>query len=83
VFTVEYLVRSAQAAVYALFGLKREPPAVYKGNSTRASSTGVHGPARPSVLAAACSASSELIRWHLIRLFLICVKANRLDFSNA
>ena len=31
VFTVEYLVRSAQAAVYALFGLKREPPAVYKG----------------------------------------------------
>ena len=31
VFTVEYSVRSAQAAVYALLGLKREPPAVYKG----------------------------------------------------
>jgi oleate hydratase len=30
-FTVEYSVRSAQAAVYALLGLKREPPAVYKG----------------------------------------------------
>lgn len=31
VFTVEYSIRSAQAAVYALLGLKREPPAVYKG----------------------------------------------------
>ncbi len=31
VFTVEYSVRSAQAAVYALLGLKRKPPAVYKG----------------------------------------------------
>jgi oleate hydratase len=31
VFTVEYSVRSAQAAVYALLGLEREPPAVYKG----------------------------------------------------
>ncbi|MDR3632880.1 MAG: oleate hydratase [Isosphaeraceae bacterium] len=31
VFTVEYSVRSAQAAVYSLLGLKREPPAVYKG----------------------------------------------------
>ena len=31
VFTVEYSVRSAQAAVYALLGLNREPPAVYKG----------------------------------------------------
>ena len=31
VFTVEYSVRSAQTAVYRLLGLKREPPAVYKG----------------------------------------------------
>ncbi len=31
VFTVEYSVRSAQTAVYALLSLKREPPAVYKG----------------------------------------------------
>ena len=31
VFTVEYSIRSAQVAVYALLGLKREPPAVYKG----------------------------------------------------
>jgi oleate hydratase len=31
VFTVEYSIRSAQAATYALLGLKREPPAVYKG----------------------------------------------------
>ena len=29
--TVEYSIRSAQAAVYALLGLKLEPPAVYKG----------------------------------------------------
>ncbi len=31
VFTVEYSVRSAQTAVYALLGLDREPPPVYKG----------------------------------------------------
>ena len=31
VFTVEYSVRSAQTAVYALLKLNREPPAVYKG----------------------------------------------------
>ena len=31
VFTVEYSIRSAQTAVYLLLGLKREPPAVYKG----------------------------------------------------
>lgn len=31
VFTVEYSIRSAQVAVYALLGLKREPPTVYKG----------------------------------------------------
>lgn len=31
VFTVEYSVRSSQAAVYALLGLNRKPPAVYKG----------------------------------------------------
>jgi oleate hydratase len=31
VFTVEYSIRSAQTAVYALLGLNREPPAVYKG----------------------------------------------------
>lgn len=31
VFTVEYSIRSAQVATYALLGLKREPPAVYKG----------------------------------------------------
>lgn len=32
VFTVEYSIRSAQAGVYALLGLDREPPPVYKGN---------------------------------------------------
>ena len=31
VFTVEYSIRSAQAAVYGLLGLQRKPPAVYKG----------------------------------------------------
>lgn len=31
VFTVEYSVRSAQTAVYALLGLNRTPPPVYKG----------------------------------------------------
>jgi oleate hydratase len=31
VFTVEYSIRSAQVAAYALLGIKREPPAVYKG----------------------------------------------------
>ncbi|HEY0232771.1 MAG TPA: oleate hydratase, partial [Dokdonella sp.] len=31
VFTVEYSIRSAQTAVYALFELDRKPPAVYKG----------------------------------------------------
>ncbi|QNA83731.1 oleate hydratase [Sphingomonas sp. So64.6b] len=31
VFTVEYSVRSAQAAVYQLLGLHRTPPPVYKG----------------------------------------------------
>ncbi len=31
VFTVEYSIRSAQTAVYALLGLDRKPPAVYKG----------------------------------------------------
>ena len=31
VFTVEYSIRSAQTAVYALLGLEREPPAVYQG----------------------------------------------------
>jgi oleate hydratase len=31
VFTVEYSIRSAQTAVYALLGLNREPPAVYHG----------------------------------------------------
>jgi oleate hydratase len=31
VFTVEYSIRSAQAAVNALLGLKRPPPAVYQG----------------------------------------------------
>jgi oleate hydratase len=31
VFTVEYSIRSAQTAVYTLLGLKRQPPAVYKG----------------------------------------------------
>jgi oleate hydratase len=31
VFTVEYSIRSAQTAVYKLFQLNREPPAVYKG----------------------------------------------------
>ncbi|MCI3132809.1 oleate hydratase [Phenylobacterium aquaticum] len=31
VFTVEYSVRSAMVAVYALLGLKRRPPEVYKG----------------------------------------------------
>jgi oleate hydratase len=32
VFTVEYSIRSAQTAVYSLLGLKRTPPAVYKGH---------------------------------------------------
>jgi oleate hydratase len=31
VFTVEYSIRSAQTAVYALLGLKREPPAICRG----------------------------------------------------
>jgi myosin-crossreactive antigen len=31
VFTVEYSIRSAQTAVYALLGLERAPPAVYQG----------------------------------------------------
>jgi oleate hydratase len=31
VFTVEYSIRSAQTAVYALLGLNRMPPPVYKG----------------------------------------------------
>ena len=31
VFTVEYSIRSAQTAVYALLGIDREPPPVYKG----------------------------------------------------
>lgn len=31
VFTVEYSIRSAQTAVYALLGLDRKPPPVYKG----------------------------------------------------
>ncbi len=31
VFTVEYSIRSAQTATYALLGLKREPPPVYRG----------------------------------------------------
>jgi oleate hydratase len=31
VFTVEYSIRTAQAAVYQLLELKREPPAVYQG----------------------------------------------------
>ena len=31
VFTVEYSIRSAQTAVYALLDLKLEPPAVYQG----------------------------------------------------
>jgi len=31
VFTVEYSIRSAQTAVYALLGLDAKPPAVYKG----------------------------------------------------
>jgi oleate hydratase len=31
VFTVEYSIRSAQIAVYGLLGLRREPPAVYRG----------------------------------------------------
>ena len=31
VFTVEYSIRSAQVATYALLKIKREPPAVYKG----------------------------------------------------
>ncbi len=31
VFTVEYSIRAAQLAVYQLFGIRQEPPAVYKG----------------------------------------------------
>jgi oleate hydratase len=32
VFTVEYSIRSAQAAVYSLLGIDRTPPPVYKGD---------------------------------------------------
>jgi oleate hydratase len=32
VFTVEYSIRSAAIAVYALLGLDRKPPAIYKGS---------------------------------------------------
>jgi oleate hydratase len=32
VFTVEYSIRSAQTAVYALLGLERKPPSMYKGS---------------------------------------------------
>jgi oleate hydratase len=32
VFTVEYSIRSAQAAVYSLLKLDRKPAEVYKGN---------------------------------------------------
>ena len=35
VFTVEYSVRTAQAAAVTLLSLKRRPPAVYKGNAIR------------------------------------------------
>ena len=31
VFTVEYSIRSAMTAVYTLLGVRRDPPAVYKG----------------------------------------------------
>ncbi len=31
VFTVEYSIRSAQAAVYDMLGAGRQPPPVYKG----------------------------------------------------
>jgi oleate hydratase len=31
VFTVEYSIRSAASAVYALLGLNRKPPPVYNG----------------------------------------------------
>jgi len=31
VFTVEYSIRSAATAIYSLFELERDPPAVYKG----------------------------------------------------
>jgi oleate hydratase len=31
VFTVEYSIRSAQMAAYAVLGIHREPPAIYKG----------------------------------------------------
>jgi oleate hydratase len=33
VFTVEYSIRSAQTAVYALLDINRDPPAVYKGEA--------------------------------------------------
>ena len=33
VFTVEYSIRSAMAAVYGLLRLKRQPPPVYKGRT--------------------------------------------------
>ncbi len=32
VFTIEYSIRTAQTAVYALLGLRRYPPPVYKGH---------------------------------------------------
>ncbi len=47
VFTVEYSVRSAQTAVYAVLGLDRKPPAVYKGNyDPRVLVSGIRGIAR-------------------------------------
>ncbi len=46
VFTVEYSVRSAQAAVYSLLGLKREPPAVYKGTYDPRVVSRLYDPAR-------------------------------------
>jgi hypothetical protein len=49
VFTVEYSIRSAQTAVYALLGLKREPPAVYQGKFARAHGTSEFYRARAAI----------------------------------
>ena len=51
VFTVEYSIRSAQVAVYALLGLDRQPPAIYKGGFRSSRSLqGIQGIARYSFL---------------------------------
>lgn len=60
VFTVEYSIRSAQAAVYELLDLKRKPPAVYKGQvrSARALQS-IQGSARRPAVSQRLTASGS------------------------